>query len=73
VLYHSGDGDVPSAWQFRDSPAHTDADYEYDGWPDSEIYDLVVAYGSVDSDDLRAFGNVMARYLDILRMAGKDY
>lgn len=71
ALTHAGDGEVPAEWGFRDSPQHA-SPLPADDWPDAELMELTEA-GTVTSDDLRAFGHVLHRYLRILRDAGRDY
>ena len=69
ILTHWVD-DVPAEWGFRDSPVH-------DEWePESYVETMLTEYwddGSVTTVDLTAFGQVLNRYADILRAAGKDY
>jgi hypothetical protein len=43
-----------------------------DGYPDTYLYDMYQA-GEVSEDDLREAGTLLARYLDWLRAAGRDY
>lgn len=59
---------VPSAWEFRQSPfgANTDS-YAY-----QEIIDTMRDEGAVLEDLLNA-GNVLTRYATQLKLAGMDY
>jgi hypothetical protein len=59
-------------WDFHDSPVHGDWQPEDDGYVSETLCDLYDG-GSVTADDLITFGQVLDRYDDILRAAGKDY
>lgn len=80
ILYHSGPSLVPASWKFRDAPAHEGMDrHAYldfsaddESYQDIEIGALMDA-GTVTCADLLAFGTVLTRYANLLKMAGKDY
>lgn len=69
ALSHFG-ADVPSAWQYRDAMGCSDIDSEE--YPDSE-YAQALESGAINADKLTAWGDVLARYSDLLRHCGKDY
>lgn len=70
TAYHAG-LDIPSEWEFHDSPAHH-AEYEPEGYEAERVQEMYEC-GEVTGDDLITFGQVLNRYADILREAGKDY
>lgn len=80
ILHHSGPSLVPASWKFRDAPAHEGMDRrayldfsaDDDSYQDIEIGALMDS-GTVTTDDLVAFGTVLTRYANLLKMAGKDY
>lgn len=71
VIIHKGMRPVPADWEFHDSPMHRD-EWTPEGYADEELAALRDD-GIIFSRDLIAFGNVLSRYADILRAAGKDY
>jgi hypothetical protein len=68
-LYHAG-GDVPAEWQFRAAPGNDGVDLG--NYSDATIKGYL-DLGTVTTDDLVAFGTVLTRYANLLKMAGKDY
>ena len=70
VAYHAGTV-LPSHWEFRDSPVHED-DWRPEDYPGSIVQEMYDA-GEVTEADLISFGNVVTRYANLLKMAGKDY
>lgn len=74
VLEHMSPDEVPPpAWGYRDSPLCTDATwFDSEDHEQAEIRELYEA-GTVADADLIAFGNVISRYLNWCRMAGRDY
>lgn len=68
-LTHEGDG-TPDEWEFRDSPLHDE--WEPEGYPEEMLSDMWDD-GIFTVEDAEAFGNVLNRYDNLLRMAGKNY
>ena len=66
------DNGVPTAWQYRPAALLTE-DTHYEESSDSG--QLLDAYqmGDVSSDDLVYWGNVLSRYADLCKRAGRDY
>jgi len=69
ILYHYDPDMVPASWQFRHGPLCEGIENGYE----QDMMDDLLDEGIVDTDDIRAFGNVMERYLNILRKAGRSY
>jgi hypothetical protein len=68
-LHHEGN-DTPEGWQFRDSPAHDG--WQPEGYPDEMLADMW-AEGEFTVEDAETFGEVLNRYDELLRKAGKNY
>lgn len=64
------DETVPYHWQY--SPGMGDGSVE-DGDYYAETIEEFLVEGLIDFDDLRYFGNVLDRYKEWARLAGKDY
>lgn len=67
--------DIPAHWQYRASPMIVPGEprgEDDDSWPECEIEQLY-ADGYVTADELRHAGNVVERYLNLVKMAGLDY
>ena len=72
LLYHKGQ-ELPATWQFRDSPVHDPREYEpEDCYEDQMLSDMWHA-GDFFLADLRTFGDVLTKYLGVLKLAGQDY
>jgi hypothetical protein len=72
VLHAHGET-VPTEMQFRPSPVIVpDPDREPEEYPDAYVWEMLHAEG-VTIQDLQFAGRCLARYLDWLRAAGKDY
>jgi hypothetical protein len=63
---------IPADWQYRPSPLQTEDAERRESWAAGEYFDAYDA-GELTGADMRAAGNVLARYVDLLRAAGRDY
>lgn len=72
-VYHNEPDMVPESWDFHDSPMHVPP-FSPDDWGhvDAMIWEM---YDDelITLEDAVTFGNVLSRYDNLLRMAGKDY
>jgi len=71
VLHHMTDTDIPAEWQYRHGIGCDGTRWRDDAETDeaASLYES----GIVTDADLIAFGDVINRYLDWCRMAGRDY
>jgi len=76
VLYVAGE-DIPAAWGYRQpntTQAVHDAMYDENNgdWLAADLRESLMT-GLVTADDLRHAGDVLSRYTDMLKAAGRDY
>ena len=79
VLYAT-ESEIPREWEYRHSPVQSAQElltHFLDApddccWPDSEYFDMARRL-EISHDDLRHAGNVLVRYMRLLKHAGKDY
>ena len=71
-LTHETTMGVPAAWEFTDSPVHHDDTWWEEGEPDSTIKEMD-ENGEFEPQDAWEFGDVLSRYDNLLRLAGKNY
>ena len=69
--------DIPDSWQFRpgailEAEARDGVPPLDDDYPTVMVWDML-RDGTVTTDDLRAWGDMLAAYADVLRAAGRDY
>lgn len=78
------DQEIPEWWEFRPSPlldAGDTFDPEWEGyfaagleaWATGDLPFWAHPDSKATFDDMRHAGNVLARYCNLLRLAGKDY
>lgn len=67
ALCWSGE-DVPASWEYRPGIGPPDSDL----YPDCEWF-AALEDETMSGDDLRAAGDALAAYADLLRAAGLDY
>ena len=68
LIHHKcGLHNVPAEWEYRPSPLDTEID--------AEEFHLIKFWDldKFECDDLIGFGNVLSRYTDKLKAAGKNY
>lgn len=75
TLYAMGE-DIPDEWEFRPglglNHSLEDIDLYDHPWPDVRYVEEVLN-GAWSADDLRRAGNVLSRYVDLLKRHGLDY
>ena len=71
ILTHWVETTVPESWDFHDSPVHHAWAPEDEGYT-AELIAECWDDGSVTTADLITFGEVLTRYADLLRSAGRS-
>jgi hypothetical protein len=71
VLEHEAPDLIPSVWQYRHSPI-CDGPDESDDWFGVQLLELL-ADDIITAADVRTAGDIVNRWCDLLRAAGRDY